>query len=213
MEKEVLLFDLDGTIVDSSKGIFASINYAMEKLEKEALSLDVLRSFVGPPLLDSFLKVGLPWEQANLAVTYYRELYKKEAMYFVDPYEKIEETLMNLAEKKKIFIATSKPEYFATKILEYLDFAKYFEGIYGADLEGKRTEKAAVIQYVLNSEKSLSLPQTVMIGDRKHDIQGATINKLDSIGVLYGFGDAEELIQAGATELVTQPIDLLTLIK
>ena len=92
MRKQHILFDLDGTIVDSSQGIFSSINYALRKLEREELPLDILKTFVGPPLKDSFIRIGLDERTADLAVNYYRELYKKKAVYQVKTYEGIEET-------------------------------------------------------------------------------------------------------------------------
>ncbi|MCD5003316.1 HAD-IA family hydrolase [Enterococcus saccharolyticus] len=213
MKKDNILFDLDGTIIDSSEGIYASINYAMRKLNKEELPSNVLKTFVGPPLLESFIRIGLTQEKAELAVGYYRELYKKEGMYQVAVYEGMQETLQKLSQDKNIFIATSKPEYFAKKILDYLKFSDYFTGIYGADLAGLRSEKAAVIQYALAMEKLENLSSIVMIGDRKHDILGAKENNLESIGVLYGFGDEKELMAAGANQLISRPIELLTRIN
>ena len=212
MKKESILFDLDGTIIDSSKGIFASILYALEKLGLEPLSPEVLRTFVGPPLLESFLNLGLSETMAAQAVTYYRELYKKEAVYMVDPYDEIEATLAQLSRTKRLFLATSKPEVFAKQILEHLGFAKYFEGIYGADLEGLRTEKAAVIAYALATSQLEDIASLVMVGDRKHDISGAKVHGLASIGVLYGFGDQAELQAAGADEIVQTPKELLALL-
>lgn len=212
MRKQHILFDLDGTIVDSSQGIFSSINYALRKLEREELPLDILKTFVGPPLKDSFIRIGLDEQTADLAVNYYRKLYKKEAVYQVKTYEGIEETLAELAKTKKIFLATSKPEFFAKIILEHLAFTSYFTGIYGADLEGTRTAKADVIHYALTKENITERETVVMIGDRKHDILGAADNGLESIGVLYGFGSKEELTHAGATHLVSTAKELITLI-
>ena len=213
MKKTTILFDLDGTIVDSSEGIFASINYAMQKLGRADLPLDVLKTFVGPPLRESFSRIGFDVADTERAVVYYRELYKKEAMYQMSPYEGIEETLAAFAEEKNIFLATSKPELFAKKMLNHLDFSRYFTGIYGADLEGKRIQKAAVIRYALDSAKIEETAHAVMIGDRKHDILGAIENNLESIGVLYGFGDEKELVQAGANQIVVAPRELLTIIE
>ncbi|MGX7197012.1 HAD hydrolase-like protein [Enterococcus olivae] len=213
MKKETILFDLDGTIINSSQGIFASINYAMEKLGQEKLSSEILRTFVGPPLYDSFMRIGLTQKQAEDAVFWYRELYKKEAMYLVEPYQAIAETLVALSEKKTLLIATSKPEVFATRILDHLNFSQYFQAIYGADLEGERSKKADIIQYALISEEIKEPSLAVMVGDREHDIHGATVNKMDSIGVLYGFGDQKELSEAGAKHLIKQPMELLEIIQ
>ena len=213
MKKDIILFDLDGTIIDSSQGIFASIGYALEQLGCEPVSLEVLRTFVGPPLLESFLNLGLSEEQAVQAVKHYRALYQQEAVFMVEPYEHIETTLAELSKTKRLFLATSKPEVFAKQILEHLGFADYFEGIYGADLKGQRTEKADVIAYALASSQLTEPATMVMVGDRKHDLLGAQTHQLDSIGVLYGFGDQEELTAAGATAIATTPQELLMIIE
>lgn len=213
MKKDKILFDLDGTIIDSSNGIYKSVNYAMVKMGKKELPEDVLKTFIGPPLLDSFIHTGMSQKEANLAISYYREMYQKEGMFLVTPYDGIEETLKGLSKKKELFVATSKPEYFAIKILENLSFNQYFKGIYGADLEGTRSEKTAVIYYALLMERIETLSKVVMVGDRKHDILGAKEHNLDSIGVLYGFGDEEELQNAGATQIISRPIDLLKIIE
>jgi len=212
MSKENILFDLDGTIVDSSQGIFASINYALRKLDREILPLEILKTFVGPPLKESFLRIGLDDQEADLAVTYYRELYKKEAVYQVEVYDGIEEVLAELSKTKNVFLATSKPEFFAKIILEHLDFTTYFKGIYGANLEGTRTAKKDVIRYALASENIIDSTTAIMIGDRKHDILGALDNEIESIGVLYGFGSQNELMDAGAAYIVATASELLPII-
>lgn len=209
--KQQLFFDLDGTIIDSSEGIYSSIRYALEKLAHPPLSTDALRSFVGPPLIDSFRDLGFTEDKAQRAVNYYRENYRDKGMFQVKPYEAIEKTLAMLSETHEIFIATSKPEIFAKEILAYLGFNDYFKGIYGADLENKRGEKAAVLAYAL--EKANGNASALMIGDRSHDILGAKANGLSAIGVLYGFGSKEELLSAGAVALAEQPLELLELIR
>ena len=212
MRKKVL-FDLDGTIIDSSEGIYGSIQYAMEKMGKEQLAQDVLRSFVGPPLIESFRGLGFDEAAAQQAVAFYRENYRQAGMFQVQPYPLIEETLQELAQDHDLYIATSKPEVFAKEILTHLKYDGYFKGIYGADLENKRGEKAAVIRYALTEiEKEQKVQQTIMIGDREHDILGAKENQLPAIGVLYGFGSKEELLDAGAIALAAETQELLALI-
>ncbi|GFK23841.1 hypothetical protein YA5_008500 [Tetragenococcus halophilus] len=148
-------------------------------------------------------------EEAKEAVDHYRTLYKKEGMYQVTLYDGIQEVLTQLAERYDLFLATSKPEFFAVKIIHHLELAEFFEGIYGADLDGIRSEKRAVIHDALKAEKVEELSTVVMIGDRAHDIIGAKENNIDNIGVLYGFGDKEELVNAGAQKIVAKPRDLL----
>ena len=209
MKKTKILFDLDGTIIDSSRGIFASLNYAMKEMNRKPLDLETLRSFIGPPLAESFIKTGMTKEEAKEAVDHYRTLYKKEGMYQVSPYDGIEEALAQLAKRYKLYLVTSKPEFFAVKIIHHLGFAEFFKEIYGADLDGIRSDKKAVIHDALKAEKVEELSTVVMIGDRAHDIVGAKENNIDNIGVLYGFGDKEELMNAGAQKIVAKPRDLL----
>lgn len=209
MKKTKLLFDLDGTLIDSSAGIYASLNYAMKEMNQKPLSQEILKTFIGPPLMDSFVKIGMSEEEAKEAIDHYRTLYKEKGMYQVTPYEGITEVLMQLSKDYELIVATSKPEFFAIKIIDHLDFTKFFNRIYGADLKGVRSDKKAVIHDVLKAEKVEELSTIVMIGDRAHDIIGAKENAIDSIGVLYGFGDEKELTEAGAHKIIKQPTELL----
>lgn len=209
--KEIVFFDLDGTLIDSSRGIYMSINYALEKMDWPTLTEEQLRTFIGPPLLDSFKKIGMTDETAELGVKYYRELYAQKGMYEVHVYDGISDTLAALHQTKALYLATSKPEKFAKEIIENLGFSNYFSGIYGADLEGKRSAKSDVLAYAL-SETNAVKEEAVMIGDRQHDVLGAKNNGLASIGVLYGFGDREELKIAGADAIIQHPQELLSLL-
>ena len=208
---KALFFDFDGTIVDSSKSIFASIQYAMRQLNQPPLDEKMLVTFVGPPLLDSFLRIGLTTNLANEAVLKYREYYQ-DHMHFVQLYPQMKEVLAQLKDSYQLYIASSKPEVFVKKIARLIDVDQYFTAIYGADLEGKRSKKSQVIAYALSENPNLE-PSTIrMIGDRSHDCLGANENKIASIGVTYGFGSKEELEDAGATEIVTSPTQLLEIL-
>lgn len=213
MEKTKLLFDLDGTIIDSSRGIYASLNYAIKEMNRSPLPQKTLKTFIGPPLMESFLNIGMSEDEAKEAIDHYRTLYKEKGMYQVTPYQGIEKVLTQLAEKYELFIATSKPEFFAVKIMKYLDYMKFFNGIYGADLKGVRSDKKGVIHDALKAEKIGDLSTVVMIGDRAHDITGAKENGIDSIGVLYGFGEKKELIEAGAQKIISKPTELLNIFQ
>jgi len=213
LKKTKILLDLDGTIIDSSRGIFASLNYAMKEMNRKPLDSKTLKTFIGPPLAESFIKTGMTEEEAKEAIDHYRTLYKKEGMYQVRPYDGIEDVLTQLAERYELFLATSKPEFFAVKIVHHLDFAKFFEGIHGADLEGVRADKKAVIHDALKVERVEDLSTVVMIGDRAHDITGAKENNIESVGVLYGFGNKEELVNAGPQKIITEPRELLDIFQ
>ncbi len=213
MKKSYILFDLDGTIIEPSEGIFQSINYAMKKMNRPELSLSVLKTFIGPPLEDSFGSLGMTAEEAKDAIFYYREFYQETGIHLFTVYEEIEMVLKTLSQEKQIYLATSKPEVFAEIILKKLNFHQYFSGIYGANLEGTRSHKADVIRYVMEQATISAVDQVVMIGDRKHDIIGANKNNIESIGVLYGFGDKKELEDAGATKLAAEVSDLLVILN
>lgn len=204
-----LFFDLDGTILDSSAGIYASIAYSLEKMGREPLTLAVLRTFIGPPLLDSYLNLGMTPAEAEQGVTFYREYYRQGALFQAEIYEGVPELLTELAKENRLYIATSKPEVFAKEMLEKFALADHFQGIYGADLAGERNSKAKVLAYALDGAGNVDKNKSWMIGDRKHDMTGARTNQLPGIGVLWGFGDRAELEAAGATHCVATPQELL----
>lgn len=195
MQYKTILFDLDGTITDSSEGIINSVTYALEKMNLRLPTKNELYSFIGPPLNDSFKQLyNLDKKSTEQAVSYYREYYQVKGMYQNHVYEGILELLLTLKKADCcLYIATSKPEIYAKKILEHFHLSDYFNGIYGASLDGSRSKKGDVIRYALKEAKISSLNETIMIGDRSHDILGAKENSLASIGVLYGFGDVAEL--------------------
>lgn len=207
---KTILFDLDGTITDSGEGIIHSVAYALKKMNLRIPNQTELYSFIGPPLSESFKQLcHLDDIKTNRAVDYYREYYQKEGMFENHVYEGIPELLTTLKKANcNLYIATSKPEIYAKQILEHFNLSNYFEGIYGASLDGERSKKGDVIRYALKEAKITHLKETLMIGDRSHDITGAKENKLVSIGVLYGFGDQAELKKAGADYIAVTPKDI-----
>lgn len=205
-----VLFDLDGTITDSAKGIIQAVLFSVKQLGLKKPNEEQLYSFIGPPLADSFEKLyGLNAQEVAKAVAYYREYYQEKGIFENHVYQEIPEVLASLNAKGcQLYIATSKPEIYAKQILNHFDLTNYFKGIYGASLDGKRSKKGDVIQYALKDANILNLKATIMIGDRSHDILGAKANKLASIGVLYGFGDQRELEVAGASYLARTPAEI-----
>ena len=197
----VVLFDLDGTLTDPAIGITNSVMHALKKYGITVDDRRELYKFIGPPLHESFEKFyGFSREEALQAVEYYREYYRDKGIYENIVYDGVEMLLKNLYNSgKKIILATSKPEIFAREILRYFNLEKYFYYAAGANLDGSRTDKAEVIEYALKEGGVTDKSAAVMIGDREHDIIGANKNGLDSIGVLFGFGNREELENAGAT--------------
>lgn len=208
---QYLFFDLDGTLTDPGLGITNSVMYALQKFGIREEDRTSLYKFIGPPLQDSFeAYYGFSGEESELAVQYYREYFSRQGLYENEVYEGIEDLLTTLKVRgKSLIVATSKPEVFAARILRHFALYDYFDFIAGATMDGSRNKKADVIKYALESCNIEERSSAVMIGDREHDIMGAKENGLDSIGVLFGYGDFEELVKAGATHLAKRPQDIL----
>lgn len=210
---DVILFDLDGTLTDSSPGIINSIIYALKKYNISVEDMSVLKKFLGPPLHESFKEFyGFNDEKAMEATEFYREYFKAKGLLENRVYDGIPELLKNLADNgKRLIVATSKPQEFTDKIMQHFDLAKYFEFVAGSNMDGTRSKKAEVIEYALNKCKITDKSKVVMVGDRKHDIIGAKAVGIDSIGVEYGYGDYDELKSAGATHIAKTVNDLKVL--
>lgn len=195
-----VLFDLDGTITDPKIGITKSIAHALQYFGIEVGDLDTLCKFIGPPLRNSFVEYyGFSEEDANLAVEKYREYFGVTGLYENTVYGGIEMLLQDLKNQEKILIvATSKPTVYAAKILEHFNLLKYFSFVAGSELNGDRSKKAEVIKYALEQNHVADLSGVIMIGDREHDIIGAKQVGISPLGVLFGYGDRNELEKAGA---------------
>lgn len=206
-----ILFDLDGTLTNPEIGITNSVMYALDKFGIKVENRKELHPFIGPPLTYSFQTFyGLSKEESELAVKYYRENFSVNGLYENEVYDGVGNMLQNLKDSGKILIiATSKPEEFSLKILEHFDLLKYFDHVAGATMDGSRGEKADVIRHAIRISGIEDKSQAIMIGDRNYDILGAKENGLDSMGVLFGFGDYEELSKAGADYIVEKVEDIL----
>ncbi len=208
-----ILFDLDGTLTDSAEGVTKSVQHALKQYSIDA-TLEELKSFIGPPLHQSFIEVyGFSKQEAYRAVEYYRDYYSDVGIFENKVYPDIPELLESLFKhKKKIYLATSKPTFFAEKILNYFKLDHYFTTIAGSNLDGTRVEKKEVIAQVLEYNADLNISETVMVGDRKHDIIGARAWNLDSIGVTYGYGSLKELQEVGSTLIAKSVSELQKLL-
>ncbi|MBO5048274.1 MAG: HAD-IA family hydrolase [Clostridia bacterium] len=212
---DIILFDLDGTLIDSGLGITNSAMYALSKYDIHIENRESLRSFIGPPLIDSFMNTyGFSEEKAREAIEVYREYYGAKGVFEITVYDGLEALLAKLKNAgKTIILATSKYEFYALQILENIGFAKYFDFAVGSNQDGSRGTKAEIISYILESQNITDKSKVVMIGDRKHDIIGAKTLGIDSIGVLYGFGDREELETHGATHIAKNAEEIWTIVK
>lgn len=190
-----LLFDLDGTVIDNSEGVYKSFEYALNHYGIMVNNLEELSPVIGPPLKTSFMELyGFSAEKATEAVAKYRERYSVTGILECRVYEGIKELFEALYNRGyKLVLATSKPEVYARRILSHFELDKYFYFIAGAEIGGKMSEKEDVLEHILKSIDQIDVSDCLMIGDRKYDLIGAAQFGMDAMGVLYGFGDAKEL--------------------
>lgn len=201
---KIILFDLDGTLSDPKVGITKSVQYALKKLEIVEPDLDKLECFIGPPLQVSFAEYyQLDEERTQQAIDFYRERFKEKGMFENELYPAIPKLLNSLKEQQfTLAVATSKPTIFSEQILEYFNIGHFFDMVVGSNLDGTRSAKTEIIQYIVDKYSDYELNDFIMIGDRKHDIIGANSTGIDSIGVTYGYGSFNELKQYSPTYLV-----------
>jgi phosphoglycolate phosphatase len=211
---DIILFDLDGTLTDPGIGITNSVAHALAHWNIEVKDRAELYKFIGPPLSDSFMRYyGFTEEDAIHAIAVYREYFSVKGLYENEVYPGIPELLESLkAQGKTVVLATSKPEKFAVEILRHFGLYDYFDIIAGASMDESRNKKADVIAYAISQMKNPDLSRMIMIGDREHDILGAKQIGIDSIGVLYGYGDRAEHEKAGATYIAERVEDILPLL-
>lgn len=211
---DILLFDLDGTLTDPAEGITNSVAYALNKFGIDVEDKKVLYKFIGPPLVVAFAEYyGFSKEDSEKATAFYRETFRVKGLFENRVYDGVPKMLETLKQNgKKLIIATSKPEEFTLKILKHFDLLKYFDFVAAATFDSTRNTKDKVIKYALENIDFCDKSKVVMVGDRHHDIDGAKVNGIDSIGVLYGFGSKEELTKAGATYIAESIEDILKLV-
>lgn len=211
MDNNYVLFDLDGTITDSSEGIINSILFALGKMGKAETDKQKLRSFVGPSLKQTFLTNYFPnGDDYKKAIVFYREYYATKGIYENKLYDGVYELLQTLFEGgATIALATAKPTYFAKIILRHFKIDHFFDTVVGSHLDGKRSTKEEIIFEVLDQ---LGLPKSekiFMIGDREYDITGGQRHNLITIGVRYGYGPKGELDAVKPNFTVNKPLDIL----
>ena len=202
---DTLLFDLDGTLTDSTEGIVRCLEYALERM-----GFDIpedTNKFLGPPLYRSFAEFcGMNEEQVNEAVRIFRERYSTVGLFENRVYEGVPEMLKRLRDGgKRIMVATSKPEVYAVRIFDRFGLSQFFEIVGGANINGTRNDKDEVIEYVLEKAGISDRSSVLMIGDRRQDVLGAHKTGLKCMGILWGFGSIEELTEAGADFIAETP--------
>ncbi len=197
--KNTVLFDLDGTLTDSAPGIINSLCYTLEKMGEPIPDEETLGRFIGPPMRDALAEIlHFTPERCEKGVTFYRERYSETGLFENRVYPGIPELLGALqAGGMRLCVATSKPEAYTVRILERFGLDRYFNAVAGSSLDGSRERKADVIRYLLAGH-GIRPEEAVMVGDRAYDVIGAKENGIPTLGVLFGYGSEQELLDAGA---------------
>lgn len=212
MTNKAVFFDLDGTLTDSGEGIMNCAAMVLNHYGIPVPDRQAMRVIVGPPLRDSFRRLGIPAENIDEAVILYRSRYNTVGKFENFPYPGIAKLLAALRSRGyRLFVATSKPEDTSIEILEKFQLASYFEKICGAARDGHRDSKAAVIAYLL--EKIGCLENITMVGDTAFDVTGAAAHGIPTIGVSWGYGEIAAMEAAGAAAIAHSPQELLTLLE
>lgn len=212
--RDIILFDLDGTLTDPGEGITNSVAYALARFGISINDKSELFPFIGPPLIESFSKFyGMTQKDAELAVNYYREYFAPRGIFENKMYPEIPEMLCELKNSKKtLVLATSKPEKFAFEILRHFNIDIYFDHICGATMDSSRNKKDDVIEYALSVSKAVP-HNTVMVGDRNYDILGGKKFGLYTVGVTFGYGSEDELSESGADAIAENVSELTQILK
>ena len=196
MAWNTILFDLDGTLTDPAEGITKAVEAALNHYSITVADRAALHKFIGPPLDESFPEFyGFDAAQTAEATEVFRAYFDRQGWVENIPYPGVEDMLRDLrAAGKRLLVATSKPEVFALRIMEHFGLARYFDHICGAPMDNQEgAKKAAVIRDALRRAGVEDLSTAVMVGDRRHDIDGARQAGLEAVGVLWGYGDLQEL--------------------
>lgn len=212
MTKKAIFFDLDGTLTDSGEGIINCATLALEHFGLPVPSREEMRVFVGPPLDQTFIRFGVPADKAQEAIAVFRSRYTTVGIFENHPYPGVCQMLQTLkAQGHRLFVATSKPEVMANKVLEHFGLAEFFEQVVGATLDGSRIHKEDVITYLLGLTGDVG--QTLMVGDTAFDVIGAKAHGICTIGVSWGYGKVEDMVQAGAIAIAHTMEELVSLVN
>lgn len=212
---QTVLFDVDGTLINSEQGIVNALDYMSSKMHWASIADQDYHCFIGPALSES-IPTYYHIDDQNVvlkAIKYFQDYYNRQGIYECQLYDGIPEMLKKLHDNgRHLALATAKPEELAERLMQHFDLSQYFDGIYGATFDERiRSRKVQIITYALNQmHLQDKLNSVIMVGDRRDDVAGASDNNIKAIGVTYGFGTALELQKAGALATFTSPSDVVT---
>ena len=215
MSIQYILFDLDGTLTDPGEGIIKCYQYSLDRLNARCPPSEELAAFIGPPIRATFAQVLDTSDDSLIeqAVTLYRERFSTVGLFENMIYEGVPEMLKELQTSGyKLFIATSKPGVYAERILTHFSLDGYFIKAHGNELNGRLDDKAELVSELI-AEHIMTQDETLMVGDRWHDISAAKRNHIASLGVTYGYGSEEELTKACADHICHSPAEIVRLIN
>lgn len=205
---QTIFLDLDGTLIDPKPGITRSIRHALIEMGRDAPGEDALEWCIGPPLWDSFRQLGVAEAELDRAVALYRERFTDVGLFEATLYEGALDMLAALrGAGVRLWLATSKPHTYARTICAHFGISAFLDGVFGSELDGTRSDKTELLAHALRETATVA-NDAKMLGDRKHDMIGASNNGLRSIGALWGYGGRAELEAAGAGQLANAPGDV-----
>jgi len=209
-----VLFDLDGTLTDPAEGIVRCIQHSLTTLNISCPPAEELTRYIGPPLREVFGSICNSSDEVLVerAVGVFRERFSTIGLFENTPYTQVPQMLLAFQGRYKLFVATSKPQVYAERILAHFSLANHFIEIQGNDLEGRLDDKADLVKELID-RRELVPEETIMVGDRKHDVVAARKNRVTSLGVTYGYGSRDELIHAGVEYVCATPLEVVTVIE
>ena len=211
---DTVIFDLDGTLENPESGLVSSFKYALGKMGVDYGTLDSLKRFIGPPLYSEWRRVfGFSEDEGDVALGLFHEYYSVFGWWDCEVYRGIHELLGELKGRGfTLAVATSKPEFFAEKVLSRFGLRGYFDFVGAADGDRQRDKKHEVLEYVFEN-LGCKRERSVMVGDRVFDADGARKCGIDAVGVLWGHGSREELDSSGFVYIAENPTELISFLE